>query len=108
MPQRGELWWVALDPISGAEIKKTRPCIVIGNSIVNKHRRTVVVVPLSSSPQEAPPLMVNVTCSGKPSVAVIDQVRAVSKERLVRLIEKLAAEELRSVEAALREILELD
>jgi mRNA interferase MazF len=108
MPRRGEIWWARLDPAIGSEINKTRPCVVIGNSVINEHRRTVVVIPLSSSPRAAPPLMVSVTCSGKPAVAVIDQVRAVAKERLVTMIEKLQAKELESVEAALREILELD
>jgi mRNA interferase MazF len=108
MPRRGEIWWARLDPTVGSEINKTRPCVVISNNVLNEHRRTVVVVPLSSSPRDAPPVMVSVTCSGKPAVAVIDQVRAVAKERLTSLIEKLPAEEFRSVEAALREILELD
>ncbi len=74
----------------------------------NQHRRTVVVIPLSTAPRSAPPLMVSVTCSGHPAVAVIDQVRAIAKERLTSLIEKLSAKELESVEASLREILELD
>lgn len=108
MPRRGEIWWANLDPTIGSEINKTRPCLVISTSVVNEHRRTVVVVPLSSSPRSAPPVMVNVTCSGRPAVAVIDQVRAVAKERLTSLIEKLPAQDLQSVEAALREILELD
>jgi mRNA-degrading endonuclease toxin of MazEF toxin-antitoxin module len=51
--------------------------------------------------------MVSVTCSGLPAVAAIDQVRAVAKERLVSLIERLSAQELESVEDAVREILEL-
>jgi len=108
MPRRGEIWWANLDPSVGSEINKTRPCLVISNSVVNQHRRTVVVVPLSSSPNAAPPLMVSVQCSGQPAVAVIDQVRALAKERLVSLIERLPAAELESVEAALREVLELD
>ena len=66
MPRRGEIWWANLDPTVGSEIKKTRPCVVISNSVVNQHRRTVVIVPLSSSPQAAPPLMVSVTCAGQP------------------------------------------
>ena len=107
MPRRGEIWWARLDPTVGSEINKTRPCLVISNSVINEHRRTVVVVPLSSSPRSAPPLMVSVTCSGQPAVAVIDQVRAVAKERLTGLIEKLPSKELESVEASLREILEL-
>lgn len=52
--------------------------------------------------------MVSVTCSGQPAVAVIDQVRAVAKERLVRHVENLSAQHLQSVQDALREILELD
>jgi mRNA interferase MazF len=108
MPRRGDIWWVNLDPTIGAEIQKTRPCVVISNSVVNQHRRTVVIVPISSSPRAAPPLMVSVQCSGQPAVAVIDQVRAVAKERLVRQMESLSAEHLQSVEDALREILELD
>jgi mRNA interferase MazF len=108
MPRRGEIWWATLDPTVGAEINKTRPCVVISNSVVNQHRRTVVIIPLSSSPRAAPPVLVSVTCSGQPAIAVIDQVRAVSKERLVRHIENLSAQELESVEDALREILELD
>ena len=108
MPRRGEIWWANLDPTVGSEINKTRPCLVISNSLVNEHRRTVVIVPLSSSPRSAPPLMVSVSCAGRPAVAVIDQVRAVAKERLTGLIEKLSAQELKSVEDAIREILELD
>jgi mRNA interferase MazF len=108
MPRRGEIWWAALDPSVGAEIAKTRPCLVVSNSVVNQHRRTVVVVPLTSSPRSAPPVLVSVTCDGQPAVAVIDQVRAIAKERLVRHIESLSAQELESVEDALREILELD
>jgi mRNA interferase MazF len=108
MPRRGEIWWAKLDPTLGSEINKTRPCLVVSNSVINEHRRTVVVVPLSSSPRSAPPLLVDVTCAGKPAVAVIDQVRAIAKERLVSLMEKLPAAELKAIEAALREILELD
>jgi len=108
MPRRGEIWWARLDPTLGSEINKTRPCLVVSNSVINEHRRSVVVVPLSSSPRSAPPLLVDVTCAGKPVVAVVDQVRAIAKERLVSLIERLPVAEMDAIEAALREILELD
>jgi mRNA interferase MazF len=107
MPRRGEIWWADLGPTIRSEINKTRPCVVISNSIVNQHRRTVVIVPLSSSPRAAAPVMVSLTCAGRPAVALIDQVRAVAKERLVSLIEPLSPEHLSAVDDALREILEL-
>jgi mRNA interferase MazF len=107
MPQRGEVWWARLDPTVGSEIKKTRPCVVISTSVLNQHRRTVVVIPLSSSPRAAPPVMVSVRCAGRPAVAMIDQVRAIALERLADRIELLSAEHLGAIEDALREILEL-
>lgn len=107
MPQRGEVWWVRLDPTLGSEIAKTRPCLVVSNNILNERRRTVVVVPLSSSPQASPPLLVPVRCDGQDVVAVTDQIRAVSKERLDRCLGTLSPEHLKDVERALQEVLEL-
>jgi mRNA interferase MazF len=107
VPRRGEVWWVRLDPTLGAEIRKTRPCLVLTTNILNHHRRTVVVVPLSSSPASSPPLLVPVTCGGRAAVAVADQIRAVTKERFLRRIESISAQQLRAVEDGLRAILEL-
>ncbi|MBI4482032.1 MAG: type II toxin-antitoxin system PemK/MazF family toxin [Acidobacteria bacterium] len=39
--------WVALDPARGAEIPKTRPCVVVSRDIANEIARTVTIVPLS-------------------------------------------------------------
>jgi mRNA interferase MazF len=108
MPRRGEIWWVNLDPSVGSEINKTRPCVVISNSVVNQHRRTVVIIPLSSSPRAAPPVVVSVQCAGRPAVAMIDQVRAIARERLKDRIELLSADQLGAIEDALREILDLN
>ncbi len=106
-PHRAEIWWVNLDPTLGSEIRKTRPCIILGTNVLNERRRTVVIVPLSTAPQAAPPLLVPVVCAGKPAVAVIDQIRAVAKERLQRRIGELSSSDLASVEESLRIILEL-
>jgi mRNA interferase MazF len=108
MHRRGEIWWAKLDPTVGSEIKKTRPCVIISSNLVNQRRRTVVVVPLTSSARAAPPIMVSVKCAGRPAIAMIDQVRAVAKERLVRCIENLSTNEVEALEDALREVLELD
>ena len=47
IPERGDIWWIALDPTLGSEIRKTRPCVVISVKVLNERRRTVIVVPLS-------------------------------------------------------------
>ena len=80
---------------------------MLSTDIVNARRRTVVVVPISSSPRPAPPLAVAVSVQGRSSVAVIDQIRAVTKERLHRNAGLVSDAELGAIEEALRTVLEL-
>ena len=105
--RRGEIWWVNLDPTQGSEIRKTRPAIVVTANALNRARRTVVVVPLSTGPQPRPPIIVPTPSAGLNSVAVCDQVRAVDKRRLTRNQGQLSAADLRSIEDGLRRVLEL-
>jgi len=104
---RGEVWWVSLDPGQGSEIRKTRPCVVLTHDTLNRHRRTVVVVPLSTAAKPHPPITIPVTCQGNAAVAVIDQIRAVAKHRLKSKVEDLSADELEEVSQAVSAILEL-
>ncbi|MCD6293360.1 MAG: type II toxin-antitoxin system PemK/MazF family toxin [Deltaproteobacteria bacterium] len=47
--KRGDIWWVSLDPTQGSKIKKTQPCVVLTHDTLNRLRRTIVVVPLSTA-----------------------------------------------------------
>ena len=105
-PRRGEIWWVRLDPTLGSEIAKTRPCVILSGNVFNRLRRTVVVIPLSTSSQPSVPLLVPVQCDGREVVAVTDQIRAITKQRLDRRVGELSAEDLEAVERGVREVLE--
>jgi len=105
--KRGDIWWVALDPGQGSEIKKTRPCVLLTNDTLNRLRKTVVVVPLSTAAKAHPPITVPVTCQGRAAVAVIDQVRAVAKHRLQSKVESLSSKDLETITMALSTILEI-
>jgi mRNA interferase MazF len=105
--ERGDFWWVNLNPTLGSEIKKRTPCVVLSANEVNRFRATPVVVPLSSSPEAAPPVMVPVPSAGRDSGAVIDQIRAVDKERFANRAGTLSAGDLRKVELAVKEVLQL-
>ena len=113
-PLRGEVWWVRLDPIFqqpprtlGSEIAKTRPNVILSGNVFNRLRRTVVIVPLSTSPQPGAPLLVPVRCDGREVVAVTDQIRTISKQRLDRRLGELSTKDLAAVGEGLREVLEL-
>ncbi|MFO8027010.1 MAG: type II toxin-antitoxin system PemK/MazF family toxin [Opitutales bacterium] len=104
---RGEIWWVSLDPTEGSEIKKTRPCLVLTHDTLNELRRTVVVIPLSTAAQSNPPITVPIDCAGKKSVAVIDQIRAVTKHRLQSKLGEASVDDLSKIEDAVKTVLQL-
>jgi len=104
---RGSIWWADLDPTRGSEIKKKRPVVIIGNNVINEKRRTVIVIPLSSSTNAFPPITVNVECMNKNVIAIIDQVRAIDKSRLLSEIELLSLYDLNTVSMALTKVIGL-
>ena len=105
--RRGDIWWVSFDPSQGGEIRKTRPAVVITVDGLNRARRTVVVVPLSTGPAPRPPIVVAVPSAGPGAVAVCDQLRAVDKRRLAQPSGRLSGADLRLIEEAMRRILDL-
>jgi mRNA interferase MazF len=105
--RRGDIWWVSIDPAQGSEIRKTRPAVVITADALNRARRTVAVVPLSTGPDPRPPIVVSTPSAGPDTVAVCDQLRAVDKRRLTRMSGRLSITDLRAIEEGVRRILEL-
>lgn len=81
---RFEVWLVNLDPTIGSEIQKTRPAVIVSPDELNKHLRTVIVVPLTTG--KTYPFRVATKFAGKPGVAAVDQIRTVDKQRLVKKV----------------------
>ena len=106
-PQRGEIWWVNLEPMQEAELRKMQPCLVLTTNTLNRLRQTVVVVPLSAAALVHPPITVPMTCQGQTAVAIIDQVRSVAKYRLHSKIETASAARVQAILTALAQILEM-
>jgi mRNA interferase MazF len=105
--RRGDIWWVDFEPTQGAEIRKRRPAVVITADALNRARRTVVVVPLSTGPEPHPPVVVATPSAGARSVAVCDQLRAVDKRRLARNAGRISGTDLSAIEEGIRRIFDL-
>ncbi|MAZ77759.1 MAG: PemK family transcriptional regulator [Legionellaceae bacterium] len=103
--KRGDIYWVDLNPTRGSEIKKKRPCVIVGATPINKARRTVVVIPLSGSPKAHPPLTIPVQCMKKNVVAVCDQIRSVDKSRFTEKIESMEDADLQRLDHGLKQVL---
>lgn len=104
---RGDIYWVNLNPTKGSEINKQRPCVLVGATPINLARRTVVVVPLSTSGIIKPPITVAVSCLGKKVVAVCDQIRTVDKTRLKKQAGSLSIKDLQELDDSLKQVLDL-
>ena len=82
---RFEVFLVNLDPTIGHEIKKTRPCLIISPNEMNHHISTVIVAPMTTKGRNYP---TRIACSfqGEKGQIVLDQIRTVDKQRLVKKV----------------------
>lgn len=102
-PRRGEVHLVSLDPTRGSEIRKTRPCLVVSPDELNHHLGTIIIAPMTSAGHPYP-FRVPCKFDGKAGFVVLDQIRTVDRERLVRRIGKLSAPAFERTLALLQEM----
>lgn len=100
---RGDVFLVTLDPTQGGEIKKTRPCLVVSPDELNTHLRTFIVAPLTTGAFSYP-FRVPCTFQRRSGHVVLDQIRTVDQERLVKRLGALPLPVLEQALAVLREM----
>lgn len=97
-----EIFLVNLEPTLGSEIKKTRPCVVISPDEMNKHLRTVVIAPMTTSSKNYP-TRVEIKHDNKIGWVVLDQVRTIDKQRIIKGMGRLSKPEVREVKSIIKE-----
>jgi mRNA interferase MazF len=105
-PRRGEIYLVALDPTVGHEINKTRPALVIQNDVSNRYSPITIVAAISSQFSDPPhprEVLVEPGKSGllKASAVVLNQIRSVDRQGLVRRLGAVDAATMRKIDDAL-------
>jgi mRNA interferase MazF len=86
---RFDVFLVALDPTLGHEIKKSRPCAIISPDEMNRHIGTVIIAPMTTKGRSYPS-RVGCTFQGRQGQVVLDQLRTVDKQRLVKRLGQLS------------------
>jgi mRNA interferase MazF len=88
---RFDVFLTNLDPTVGSEIQKTRPCLIISPDEMNRHIRTVIVAPMTTSGKDYP---TRIACkfTKKKGFIVLDQIRTIDKTRLVKKLGTLDSE----------------
>ncbi len=94
--KRFDVFLVNLDPTVGSEIQKTRPCLVISPDDMNQRITTVIIAPMTTKGQLYPSRIV-CQFQGKNGQIVLDQIRTVDKNRLVKYLGQIGADEQKAV-----------
>ena len=93
---------VNLDPTIGSEIKKTRPFVVISPNEMNKYLRTIVIAPMTTSSKKYP-TRVEIKHDNKIGWIVLDQIRTVDKQRIIKQLGRLSKPEIKELKNILKE-----
>jgi mRNA interferase MazF len=100
---RGDVHLVLLDPTVGSEIRKTRPCLIVSPDEFNAHLRTIIVAPMTTRGQ-AYPWRIRCRFQRRSGYVVLDQLRTVDRERLVKRLGALPTDTMTDVLGGLQEM----
>jgi mRNA interferase MazF len=92
-PVRGDIWLATLDPTVGSEIQKTRPCVIISPPEMHDHLRTVLAAPMTTGNRPAP-YRVPLRFDDRSGLILLDQIRVLDKQRLVKRLGTVGAQTL--------------
>ncbi|MFH1653197.1 MAG: type II toxin-antitoxin system PemK/MazF family toxin [Pseudomonadota bacterium] len=109
---RSETWWVNLNPPGkGKEIHGKRPALIISEDEINNcPADLVIVLPITTTFRNIPShIKVDPPDGGfkKTSYVKCDQIRTISKKRLIDKIGKISEETMSEIEYVLKIILSL-
>ena len=105
--RRGDVWLVNLDPTRGHEIKKLRPAVIIQNDLGNKYSPITIIAPITSQKIEKV-YLIEVFLSqwkyglDKDSKVLLNQIRAIDKQRLIKKLGKIDELMMEKIDEALK------
>jgi len=102
---RGDVFLISLNPTRGEEIQKSRPCVIVSPDEINAHLRTVIVAPITTG-SHAYPFRIPCRFAGRSGHVVLDQIRTVDRERLIRKLGRISTATLQRTLETLREMFE--
>ena len=102
---RGGVFLVARGPSRGHESTKTIPCLVVSPDELNHHLSTVIVAPMTTG-GHAYPFRIPCRFKTKAGFVVLDQLRVVDSDRLVRRMGRISGPTLGKCLAVLQEMFE--
>ena len=98
-----EIVLVNLNPTKGSEINKTRPCVIISPNEMNMHLRTIIIAPMTTSSKNYP-TRVEIKHNEKKGWIVIDQIRTIDRERIIKILGEAEKSEIKEIKSVIKEM----
>jgi mRNA interferase MazF len=89
MVNRFDVFLINLDPVPSADAKNTRPGVIVSPDEMNRHVDHVIIAPIASTNAKYP-TRVPVEFLSSERMVILDQIRTVDKQRLVKKIGEIA------------------
>ena len=91
--ERYAIYRADLNPTRGSEINKIRPVVIVSRNELNEAVETVVVCPLTTKLHPRWRTRLQVHCQGKKAEIAVDQIRTISKSRLISKMGALSSKD---------------
>ena len=106
-PRRGDIYMVNFHPTVGSEIKKTRPALILQNNVGNRFSPITIVAAITSQvryPLYPTEVVITAPEGGLSldSVVLLNQIRSIDMQRLVRRLGAIAPVTLEQANHALQ------
>jgi len=109
IPKQGEIYLVNFDPATGAEIRKTRPALILQNDIANRYSSVTIVAAITSFSDKDGKMYSTEVFIGdseggldNDSVALLNQIRTIDKRRLVKKLGVLKDKTMAQIDKAVQ------
>ena len=97
-----EIVLVNLDPTIGSEMQKTRPAVILSPNEMNKYLNTIVIAPMTSN-SKSYPTRVEVNHNKTKGWIVLDQIRTIDRQRIIKKLDNLIEKDIKKVKNILKE-----
>lgn len=104
MVEQYEVYLLNLDPTIGSEMKKVRPCVILSPNEMNKYLSNIIIAPMTTT-QKDYPTRVHLEFAEKKGEIVLDQIRTIDKQRLIKKLGEIDKKIIKQIKTVLKEML---
>lgn len=105
-----EIWLADLNPSRGTELGKTRPVVVVQSDLLNEVHLSTLICPITTNIKPEIDMLrvhLNKTQLDKLSDVLVDQIRAIDNQRLIKKLGKLNKDQQNKLKANIKIVMDL-